>query len=137
MHSTRMGTARLLTVSRSIREGGQESVGGGCSGCVCRGGGCIPVCNGADTPPRVNRITDRCKNITLPQTSFAVVKIIVGNVQISVHIGSVYIPNEQFCFLLYQLHQECCQVLNIVCTCGPMTDNLRWPRSKINYKQRH
>ena len=30
---------------------------------------CIPACNGADPP--VNRMTDRCKNITLPQTSFA------------------------------------------------------------------
>ena len=33
-------------------------------------GGCIPACNGADPSP-VNRMTDRCKNITLPQTSFA------------------------------------------------------------------
>ena len=24
----------------------------------------------ADPPPSVNRMTDRCKNITLPQTSF-------------------------------------------------------------------
>ena len=29
-------------------------------------GGCIPACTGTD-----NRMTDRCKNITLPQTSFA------------------------------------------------------------------
>ena len=51
--------------------------------CVCPGrcvqGGCVsrgvcvhwcvgvPACNGADTPPPVNRITDKCKNITLPK----------------------------------------------------------------------
>ena len=36
------------------------------SGGVCSGGGCgIPACTEADTPP-VNRITDACKNITLP-----------------------------------------------------------------------
>ena len=29
----------------------------------------LPACPG--TPPPVNRMTDRCKNITLPQTSFA------------------------------------------------------------------
>ena len=33
------------------------------------GGGGIPACTEADPP--VNRMTDRCKNITLPQTSFA------------------------------------------------------------------
>ena len=69
MHSSRMlRTTRLLTVSRSI-------VRRGVSG-VCRGGsaqrGVCPACNGADTPRLlVNRIIDRCKNITLPQTWFA------------------------------------------------------------------
>ena len=38
---------------------------GGCLPLVL-GGVCIPACNGAD-PPSVNRITDACKNITLPQ----------------------------------------------------------------------
>ena len=38
-------------------------------GCVCQGvgwvpGGCLPS---GCTPPPVNRITDRCKNITFPQ----------------------------------------------------------------------
>ena len=33
-------------------------------------GGGIPACTEADPPP-VNRMTNRCKNITLPQTSFA------------------------------------------------------------------
>ena len=37
-------------------------------------GGCgIPVCTEADTPP-VNRMTDRCKNITLATTSLRPVK---------------------------------------------------------------
>ena len=39
-------------------------------GCL-PGVGCIQSCNGSDTHPPVNRITDRCKDITLPQTSFA------------------------------------------------------------------
>ena len=30
----------------------------------------IPACTEANTP-LVNRMTDKCKNITLPQTSFA------------------------------------------------------------------
>ena len=59
MHSSRMHTTRLLTVSRIIR-------GKGC----LPGGLCIPACNGADTPP-LNKMIDMCKNITLPQTSFA------------------------------------------------------------------
>ena len=43
------------------------SQGGVCS----RGGGVgIPACSESDPPP-VNRMTDRCKNITFPQTSFA------------------------------------------------------------------
>ena len=38
----------------------------------------IPVCTEADTP--VNRMTNRCKNITLPQTSFAGGKYhLIGN----------------------------------------------------------
>ena len=38
--------------------------------CVVPGGGYgIPACTEVDAP--VNRMTDRCKNITLPQTSFA------------------------------------------------------------------
>ena len=37
-------------------------------GGVCSGGCGIPACTEADTPP-VNRMTDRCKNITLATTS--------------------------------------------------------------------
>ena len=83
MHSSRMRTACLLTVSHSIlgvsawgRCVQRVCVRGDvCPGvCVCPGWGrqgwvCIPACNGADLPP-LNRTTDRCKNITLPQTSF-------------------------------------------------------------------
>ena len=36
-------------------------------GCTCLGG----TCPGTRHPPPVNRMTDRCKNITLPQTWFA------------------------------------------------------------------
>ena len=49
---------------------------GGCTwsgGCTYLGGtwsGDVPA-QGRYTPPPVNRMTDRCKNITLPQTSFA------------------------------------------------------------------
>ena len=40
-------------------------------GCTCLGG--VPAKGGTcpGTPDPVNRMTDRCKNITLPQTSFA------------------------------------------------------------------
>ena len=70
MHFNRMRTARLLTVSRSIR-------GGVCLGVSAQGG--YPPEGGRGSallhtgihPPPVNRITDRCKNITLPQTLFA------------------------------------------------------------------
>ena len=44
---------------------GVSTPGGG----VCsQGGGGIPACTEAGTPP-VNRMTDRCKNITLATTS--------------------------------------------------------------------
>ena len=63
LHSSRISTARELTVSPSMLwGGGLHGPGGG------RGG--IPACIEADPPP-VNRMTDRCRNITLAQTSFA------------------------------------------------------------------
>ena len=41
-------------------------------GGVCLGKGVyIPACNAVDTPSPVYRMTEKCKNITLPQTSFA------------------------------------------------------------------
>ena len=59
-----MHTARSLTVSPSMHcSGGVPAPGGG-------GGGMI-ACTEADPLPPVNRMKDRCKNITLPQTSFA------------------------------------------------------------------
>ena len=85
LHSSRMHTARLLTVSPSMHCAGGEVPdpggawsGGVCSeGCLVQGGSApggggwwYPSMPEADTPP-VNRMTDRCKNITLPQTLFA------------------------------------------------------------------
>ena len=71
MHSSRMCTTRLLTVSQHALPGG----------CTCQGGvpawgvylpGGVPAQGvPAQVLPPVNRMTDRCKNITLPQTSFA------------------------------------------------------------------
>ena len=81
MHSSSMRTAHLFTVASSIWEEECLPKGGVCPrgflprGCLPRvvslPGECIPACNGGDSPPPVNRMTDRCKNITLPQTSFA------------------------------------------------------------------
>ena len=64
LHSSRMHTVCLLTVSPSM-----HCAGGVCSGgCLVQGG--IPACTEVD-PPTMNRMTDRCKNITFPQTFFA------------------------------------------------------------------
>ena len=41
----------------------------GLGGCLLPGG--VPGPGGCQVPPPVNRMTNRCKNITLPQTSFA------------------------------------------------------------------
>ena len=111
MHSSRMHTARLLTVSQLALLGGVPArrctclggvptrgvylLGGTClggvpawrvylpGGCTCPGGGVVPAwgvvparggtCPGGTCPgtPPVDRMTDRCKNITLPQISFA------------------------------------------------------------------
>ena len=98
MHSSGMRTARLLPVSPSMHCSGGCTCWGcvpGPGGCTCWGvylvpggvpgpggvylpGGCtwsggvylVGGCTCPGTPP-VNRMTDRCKNITLPQTSFA------------------------------------------------------------------
>ena len=91
MHSSRMRTACLLPISPW--SGGVPGLGGvpggGCTssrGCTWLGGvpgpgdvpgpgGCVPgpgvylVLGGV--PPPVNRMKNRYKNITLPQTSFA------------------------------------------------------------------
>ena len=83
MHSRGMRTARLLTVSEhALRRGDLLLVRGGVclwfgGGCLPRGGclplvpgrlGCIPACNGTDTPPCGQ--TDTCENITFAK-SFA------------------------------------------------------------------
>ena len=86
LHSSRMRTAHALTISPSllctggVRGGcawsrGVPGLGGAWSkGTWSGGGGClvgggIPACTEVDPP--MNRMTNRCKNITLPQTSFA------------------------------------------------------------------
>ena len=55
------------TWSQGVVHGPRGVYGPG--GCMVLGGGGIPACTEADPP--VNRMTNRCKNITLPQTSFA------------------------------------------------------------------
>ena len=74
MHSSRMHTTCSLTVSHSIR---------------LRGGGCLPNPLDADPLP-VNRMTQRCKNITLPQPSFP------G--------GKNYLPTTSFAGGKYKFH---------------------------------
>ena len=91
MYSSRMRTARLLTVSQQYK--GSTCPGGvylprGCTGpggvpaqgvhlpmgVYLPGGGGVPAQGGylpRYSPHPVNRMTDRCKNLTLPQTSFA------------------------------------------------------------------
>ena len=98
MHSSRMHTTRLLTISQHALIGGCTCLGGFLPrGCTCPVG--VPAkgvylpgtvylpegvylprgCTCAGTHP-VNRMTDRCKNITLPQTSFAGGNKTFGNI---------------------------------------------------------
>ena len=66
----------LLQGGGGVCSRGVSAPGGVCSeGCLLLGGRCgIPACTEADTPP-VNRMTNRCKNITLATTSLRPVKI--------------------------------------------------------------
>ena len=54
-------------------EGGCVVLFGGCvTGGACMTGACMTGgVHGMHAPPPVNRITDRCKNITFAQTTFA------------------------------------------------------------------
>ena len=92
MHSSRMRTARLLTVSCSARGGGEQGIyphpplmqtpldahpswmhtpfDVDPTGCTHPGHVTCDACWEA-TPTPVNRMTHSCKNITLLQTSFA------------------------------------------------------------------
>ena len=67
MHSSRMRTASLLTIPTVSEEGGAVR-GVSARGGICPVGVSAPLHAGIHPP--VNRMTDRCKNITLPQTSF-------------------------------------------------------------------
>ena len=88
MHSSRMRTASSLTASRSIRWGACMPGRGACAQGVCARGGhaclgrgacvhaqgegvCMPGGHAWYAQPPVNRMTDACNNITLPQTSFS------------------------------------------------------------------
>ena len=64
MHSSRMRTVHLLTISCSVGGGGVVHL----HGCRPSRMRILPL---DSDPPLVNRMTDRCKNITLPQTLFA------------------------------------------------------------------
>ena len=69
MHSSRMRTVRFLTVSQHALPGVYLP-----SGVPARGVPAREVYLPRGYLPRyspVNRMTERCKNITLPQTSFA------------------------------------------------------------------
>ena len=72
MYCIRMCTARMLTVSQHALLGGVPAQWG----CTCQGS--VPAQGGVPTQgiptqvlPPLNGMTDRCKDITLPQTSFA------------------------------------------------------------------
>ena len=122
-HSSRMCTARLLTVSQHALPRGVPAMGvylpwgvyllgrvpaRECicpGGCTCQGvylprgvdlpggvpvqGGCTCLwgCTCPGTPP-VNRMTDRCKNITFPYTSFA-----GGNENQKLYCFSFFVPS--------------------------------------------
>ena len=79
MHSSRMRTARLLTVSQHALPWGVPARG-------------VPA---QVLHPPVNRMIDRCKNITLPQTSFAGGKYIavlnLTSIKISLFLNTVRI----------------------------------------------
>ena len=74
------GSTCLVGGGTCLVPGGTCLVPGGASGpggCVWSWGGTCLARGGAwlGTPPPVNRMTDRCKNITLAKTSFRPVKI--------------------------------------------------------------
>ena len=124
MHSSRMHTARLLSVSGSIPVGWvgcpgdvrrEVCRGGGCPGVVSRmvhlggvcPGGCvrIPACNGVDTTTPVNRIKDRCRNITLPQTSFAGGNIILSENEYSLCPNTIELHHCTFSRIPGDIHR--------------------------------
>ena len=68
-HRVLRGRSRIVVdISRCLSGGGcpYGGEGGVCLGDVFPG----DVCRGVYTTPPVNRITDRCKNISVRQTSF-------------------------------------------------------------------
>ena len=74
MHSSRMHTACALTISPSMLFAWGCMVLGGCmvpGGLVIGGEAGVVSQHALRQTPPVNRMTDACENITLPQTSFA------------------------------------------------------------------
>ena len=62
-----MHSSRMRTVRSSSRLAGGGCLAGGClPGGVCPGGVSAPVHSGIHIP-LMNRMTDRCKNMTLPE----------------------------------------------------------------------
>ena len=76
---TRKHSSRMRTALSSDRRGGGVPARG-LRGCTCPAGstcrGCASQHALRQTPPLVNRMTDRCKNITLPQLRFLTVIIL-------------------------------------------------------------
>ena len=73
------GVVVVSGLGGSAWSGGVSAWSGGClpgpgGWSLIRGG--IPACTEADPLPPVNRMTDRCKNITLATTSLRPVKIL-------------------------------------------------------------
>ena len=115
MHSSGMRTARLL-----MYPGGSASVGvymgGSASRGVCLDGGW------ADPPPPVNRMTHRCKNITLSQTSFT------G--------GYKWCLSKQFVFCLIEKRSRSRDVLFTIET-GFVAKPILWLRASVILSRSH
>ena len=107
MHCSRMRTAHLLTVSRSIQGVGSAQGGvcrGGCLPRGCQPSGCLSgrgVCPGS-----VNKMTDMCKNITLTQTSFAGGNYIWGNTLVISFVSDTNLRTE-LCHQLQSVRPPC------------------------------
>ena len=88
------GLLRGAICLQGVSDPGGVCSGGGCSrGCLTRGGllqGGLP-----QTHPPVNRMTDRCKNITLATTSLRPV-IIHRSLQMGVHSNQTRCEHEPF-----------------------------------------
>ena len=62
--------------------------------CPC-GGVCIPACTGVDTPPPVDRMTDKCNNTTFPQLRLR--PVIISLFYTLTEQSSMHVPYAFFC----------------------------------------